>query len=181
MLGLARASLVDAALNPDGPGPAIQGQDLAPELLEECACFVTLTSHGSLRGCIGHVLPQKPLYQAILDSARNAALHDPRFPAVQPAEVDDIRIEVSVLTKPKPLNFSSPEELLEALQPHRDGVLLRVGGRNATFLPQVWEKVPDKVTFLNRLSQKAGCASSAWRGQEAHVCVYQVESFEEKD
>jgi AmmeMemoRadiSam system protein A len=181
MLGLARASLADAAANPDGPGLTLEAGGLAPKLVEQRACFVTLTSDGLLRGCIGHILPQKALYQAVIDSARNAALHDPRFPAVQPAEVDNIRIEISVLTEPQPLAFNSPEDLLEKLQPHRDGVVLRIGPFSATFLPQVWEKVSDKIEFLNCLSEKAGCRPSAWRGEETSVSIYQVECFEEPD
>ena len=93
--------------------------------------------------------------------------------------MDCIKIEISVLTEPQPLAFSSPEDLLGKLHPNRDGVILRIGPRTSTFLPQVWEQLPDKAQFLNHLAQKAGCKTSAWRGKDAQVSVYHVECFEE--
>jgi AmmeMemoRadiSam system protein A len=126
-------------------------------------------------------LPQEPLYQAVVDNARNAATRDPRFLPVQSDEVSKIKIEISVLTEPQPLRFTSPEDLLNKLQPYEDGVLLQIGSHGATFLPQVWAQIPDKVEFLNQLSRKAGCAPSAWRGKETTVSIYHVESFEESE
>ena len=134
---------------------------------------------GALRGCIGHIHPQESLYKAVMDNAGSAALRDPRFLPVRPDEVDKIKIEISVLTEPKPLEFSSPEDLLSKLRPYEDGVVLRIGPAMATFLPQVWAQIPDKVQFLSHLSQKAGCEPSAWRGKDASVSIYHVESFEE--
>ena len=87
--------------------------DVPAKFLEKKACFVTLTKGGDLRGCIGHLEPQEALYLAVRDNARNAALRDPRFPEVKPDEVAKIRIEISVLTEPKPLAFDSPEESAE--------------------------------------------------------------------
>jgi AmmeMemoRadiSam system protein A len=176
MLRLARQALVHATAN---VSLEVEAKNVPPRLRQKRACFVTLTNHGSLRGCIGNILPLKPLFQAILDNAGGAALRDPRFPPVEPHEVDDIQIEISVLTEPEPLVFASPEELLSQLQPQRDGVLLRIGAQHATFLPQVWEKVPDKIDFLNRLAQKAGHPPSRWREPDASISVYRVESFEE--
>ena len=132
-----------------------------------------------LRGCIGHILPQESLYRAIEDNAQSAAMRDWRFSPVQSDEVDKIKIEISVLTEPQPLRFNSPEDLLGKLQPYTDGVVLQIGSRGATFLPQVWEQIPDKVEFLNHLSEKAGCEPSAWRGGETSVSIYHVEAFEE--
>ena len=108
-----------------------------------------------------------------------AALRDPPFSPVRPDEVAGIKIEISVLTEPQPLAFTSPDDLLGKLQPHQDGVVLRIGERGATFLPQVWEQIPDKVRFLEHLSEKAGCAPDAWRGRETSVSIYHVECFEE--
>jgi AmmeMemoRadiSam system protein A len=179
LLGLARKSLQNSAANQHLP--EVSSHDLAPKLTEKKACFVTLTKDGSLRGCIGHLSALEPLYQAVIDNARNAGLRDPRFPAVHPDEVDKIKIEISVLTEPQPLQFNSPEDLLAKLNPRKDGVLLQIGGRAATFLPQVWAQIPDKIGFLNHLSQKAGCDASAWRGRDVAVSVYHVESFEERD
>jgi MEMO1 family protein len=177
LLELARKAVLSAA--GDGIMPGFT--NTLPLFSEKRACFVTLTKAGSLRGCIGSLLPQSPLYQAVIDNARGAALRDPRFPPVQRTEVDQIRIEISVLTEPKPLSFASTEELLGKLQQYEDGVLLQIGPRMATFLPQVWAQIPEKVQFLEHLAQKAGCAPDAWRGKDVSVSVYHVECFEEPD
>ncbi len=145
------------------------------------ACFVTLTKGGALRGCIGHILPVEPLGEAVVENACNAAVRDPRFPPLRPEEVDQLEIEISVLTVPQPLVFGSPEELLGGLRPHQHGVVLEVGGRRSTFLPQVWTQIPEKEHFLDQLSVKAGCAAGAWRGNDVRVSVYEVESFEESE
>jgi len=179
LLDLARRTLTSVATN--GDPPTINGQDMPPKLKETKACFVTLTKTGSLRGCIGHIQPQESLYQAVIHNAQNAAQRDSRFPPVRSDEVDKIKIEVSVLTEPQPLRFNSPEDLLGQLQPYEDGVLLQIGLRGATFLPQVWTQIPDKVEFLNHLSQKAGCEASAWRGKETSISTYHVEAFTEAE
>jgi AmmeMemoRadiSam system protein A len=142
---------------------------------------VTLTENGELRGCIGHIVPQEALYQAVEDNARSAATRDPRFEPVRPDEVKKIKIEISVLTEPQPLSFKSPEDLLNKLEPGEDGVVLRIGPYGATYLPQVWEQLPDKVQFLNHLAQKAGCAPEDWRGRNVSVSIYHVEAFKESE
>jgi AmmeMemoRadiSam system protein B/AmmeMemoRadiSam system protein A len=154
---------------------------LPPALREPRGCFVTLTKHGELRGCIGHIFPQEPLCQAVVDNAWAAALDDPRFPPVLPYELPDIRIEVSVLTVPRPLAFSSPDDLLAKLRPYRDGVVLKIGLSMATFLPQVWEQLPSKEDFLAHLSRKAGCAPDAWRGRNVSIMIYEVQAFHESE
>ena len=178
LLDLARRTLVSVAAG--GEVPEAASKDVSARLAEKKACFVTLTKDGVLRGCIGHLTAIEPLHQAVAENARNAALRDPRFLPVHPEEVDKIRIEISVLTEPQPLAFSSPEDLLSKLHPNEDGVLLHIGPRSATFLPQVWEQVPDKVKFLEHLSEKAGCEPSAWRGKDVSVSIYHVECFEEE-
>jgi len=179
LLDLARKTLTCVASN--GSPSGVNARDVSPKLSETKACFVTLTENGLLRGCIGHILPQEPFCQAIVDNAQNAARRDPRFLPVQPDEVSKIKIEISVLTEPKPLRFTSPEDLLNKLQPYEDGVVLQIGPYGATFLPQVWAQIPDKVEFLNQLSQKAGCAPDDWRGKNVSVSIYHVESFEESE
>ena len=179
LLELARKSLKNAAAN--ASPPEVAAKDLPPKLTEPKACFVTLTRGGALRGCIGHLTALEPLYQAVIDNARSAALRDSRFPTVQPDEVDKLKIEISVLTEPQPVAFSSPDDLLSKLHAPEDGVLLHIGPRTATFLPQVWSQLPDKVDFLNHLAQKAGCESAAWRGTGVTVSVYHVECFEEAE
>jgi MEMO1 family protein len=144
-------------------------------------CFVTLTKQGELRGCIGHIFPQEPLIQAVVDNACSAATQDPRFPPVTAGELSQIKIEISLLTVPVPLAFASPDDLLAKLRPKVDGVVLKIGARGATYLPQVWEQLPDKIQFLNHLSEKAGCPAQAWRDQGTEVLVYQVEAFTESE
>jgi AmmeMemoRadiSam system protein A len=178
LLDLARKTLISVATN--GSLPEVSAKEVSPKLAERKACFVTLTKDGALRGCIGHLPAMEALYQAVIENARNAAVRDPRFPPVRPDEVDQIKIEISVLTEPQPLAFSSPEDLLKKLHLNEDGVLLHIGPRTATFLPQVWAQIPDKVDFLNHLAQKAGCESSAWRGKDVSVSIYHVECFEEE-
>lgn len=175
MLGLARKALASSfhktIVRPPDPVP--------PGLTETRACFVTLTKHGALRGCVGNLAPHAPLYETIIEIAQKAAFRDPRFPPVDAGEVADLKIEISVLNEAQPLQFQSPEELLNLLRPNEDGVLLEIGGRVAMFLPQVWKQIPDKVQFLDRLAEKAGYPPAAWRGKQAHVSVYSVESFGE--
>jgi hypothetical protein len=179
LLDLARKSVLAAAAN--RAPPELGDGALTPKLAEVRGCFVTLTEGGALRGCIGHIFPREPLYRAVVDNARNAALSDPRFPPVAPGEVDRLGIEISVLTQPQPLFFRTPEELLAKLRPGEDGVVLEIGRQGATYLPQVWEQLPGKEAFLDSLSVKAGCSPSAWREPGATVLIYHVESFKESD
>ena len=179
LLKLARRALKEAVA-PDR-SPLADTNNWPAKFREPRGCFVTLTEAGALRGCIGHIFPQESLYRAIQDNARSAALEDPRFRPVQPEELNQLEIEISVLTEPKPLPFTSPEDLLAKLQPGKDGVVLKLGSRGATYLPQVWEQLPDKVEFLNRLSEKAGCAPGDWRGKDVSVSIYHVEAFKESE
>jgi AmmeMemoRadiSam system protein A len=179
LLDLARRTLRDVVKT--GKQPDAAADAFPTSFTEKKGCFVTLTKGGQLRGCIGHIVPQEPLYRAIMDNAQSAALHDPRFTAVQPDELDKIEIEISVLTVPEPLAFSSPEDLLNKLRPRRDGVVLQVGSRGATYLPQVWEQIPDKVHFMDSLAEKAGLAPDAWRGRDTKVLIYHVEAFKESE
>jgi AmmeMemoRadiSam system protein A len=144
-------------------------------LAEPRACFVTLKTAGTLRGCIGHLWPRVPLAQAVFDSARKAAQEDPRFAPIEPEELREMTIEISVLSVPMPLEFGSTDQLLARLRPHLDGVVLDIGPYRATYLPQVWEQLPDPVQFLNSLAVKAGCRARDWRGPDARVSVYDVE------
>jgi AmmeMemoRadiSam system protein A len=179
LLELARKTVDEVVRNKRLPEIDAAG---VPESLKELrACFVTLTERGELRGCIGSIFPREPLWQAVIARARSAATEDPRFPPVAPAELGELEIEVSVLTVPGRLEYDSPEELLARLRPGVDGVVLVVGRRQATYLPQVWEKLPDRETFLSHLSEKAGLPSSAWRSPEATILVYQVEAFQQSE
>jgi uncharacterized protein len=160
--------------------PAIEEAGLSSTLRENGASFVTLTMHGELRGCIGTLEARKPLARDVCEHAVAAALEDPRFPPVRDDELSRIQIEVSRLTRPVPLEYKDAADLLSKLRPFVDGVILRDGyGRRATFLPQVWEKIPDTVDFLNYLCLKTGADANKWRTQHLEVFIYQVEEFHE--
>jgi len=150
---------------------------IPPLLREKRGCFVTLTVNEALRGCIGYIEPVMPLYKAVIENAQNAALNDPRFNPVIVDELVDINIEISVLTVPQPLEYADPDDLLDKLRPEIDGVILLKGGYQATFLPQVWEKLPDKIQFLQNLSIKAGLPNDGWK--TASYKIYQALHFEE--
>ncbi len=153
---------------------------LPARLHQPAATFVTLSNHGTLRGCIGTTTPQQPIFQDVIERAAAAASRDPRFPPITPEEVPQLDIEISVLTTPQPLNFSTPEELLNQLKPGTDGVILQMGVHRATFLPQVWERVNDPETFLELLCQKASLHRDAWRTDDVRVETYRVASFHRK-
>lgn len=126
-------------------------------LMEDGAAFVTLNRRSSLRGCIGSLQAYRPLVEDVAENAFNAAFRDPRFPPLTPEETDDLDVEISVLTPPEPMtNCSSPEALLAQLKPFEDGLIIDDGVHRATFLPSVWEQLPDKVQFLQHLMAKAG-------------------------
>lgn len=146
------------------------------------ACFVTLTRDGSLRGCIGSLTARRPLLQDVADHAVNAAFRDHRFSPLTLPELPDIRIGISVLTAPVPLPYDGPEELVARLRPGLHGVTVSDGDRRATFLPQVWEQLPDAVAFLSRLCRKAGMETDRWRRQPwLQVSVYEVNAFGEPE
>ncbi len=177
LISLARRTLTEVVAT--GALPKVDEATLPKKFLGNSGCFVTLTKQGQLRGCIGHIIAQEPLYKAVMDNARSAAIHDSRFSQVTVGELKEIEIEVSVLTAPQPLAFTSPDDLLTKLQPHKDGVVLQMQGSGATYLPQVWSQLPDKVMFLNTLAEKAGCAADAWRQPGVQVFIYHVEAFHE--
>lgn len=161
------------------PLPPLDLKALPPRLQANGASFVTLTVGGQLRGCIGALEPYQPLAEDVREHAIAAALSDYRFPPVQPEELPRIHIEVSRLTLPRPLEYTDADDLLEKLRPGVDGVVLRDGGRRATFLPQVWQSLPDKVEFLEHLCLKMGASPNLWRQKKLTVLVYEVEEFHE--
>ncbi len=162
-----------------GKLPPMDESTLTPHLREVGASFITLTVHGQLRGCIGALEPYQSLAEDVREHAIAAALEDPRFPAVSERELDRIEIEVSRLTRPVPLEYKDANDLLSRLRPHVDGVVLRDSFRRSTFLPQVWEKIPDPAEFLNNLCYKMGASPDIWRTKHLDVLIYQVEEFRE--
>ncbi len=146
---------------------------------ERRGTFVTITEDGNLRGCIGHIIPRESIIEGVRVNAINAAFRDPRFRPLSPDELDKIKIEVSILTEPKPLKYKDAQDLLDKLRPGIDGVIIKKGFHEATFLPQVWEQLPGKEDFLTHLCLKAGLDGDAWRRGDLEVSTYQVQAFEE--
>lgn len=165
----------------------VRGQPLSPldlntltsRLIQPGATFVTLTINRELRGCIGALEATLSLAEDVRVHAVAAALEDYRFPGVREEEVSKIKIEISRLTPPKLLIFDNPGKLLKQIRPGVDGVVLQKGDRRATFLPQVWDKVPEVEVFLSMLCRKMGVPSNQWRSKELQVFTYQVEEFQE--
>jgi AmmeMemoRadiSam system protein A len=161
------------------PLKALNLEDFPPKLREPGATFVTLTINGQLRGCVGALEPYQPLVEDVREHALAAALRDFRFSPVRPDELAEISIEVSRLTTPQPFTYKDPAELLAKLRPGIDGVVLSDGLRRATFLPQVWEKLPSAEMFLEHLCQKMGAPADLWRKKLLEIYLYQVEEFHE--
>ncbi len=177
LLKLARDSITDAVLHK--PAPQISLDALSPALREPGASFVTLTIEGELRGCIGSLEAHQSLAEDVRERATQAAIEDYRFPPLSKEEIDLIQIEISRLTKPVVLRYEKPEELPNLLHPNVDGVILQQGFRRATFLPQVWEQLPDPQDFLSHLCAKMGAPHDLWRKAVLQVKIYQVEEFHE--
>jgi AmmeMemoRadiSam system protein A len=152
---------------------------LSPVFNQRRGTFVTLTIGGNLRGCIGHIIPQESLIEGIRINAINAAFKDPRFRPLGKDEWKKVKIEISILTDPKPLSYSDADDLLRKLRPGIDGVIIKKGYRQSTFLPQVWDQLPRKEEFLNHLCLKAGLDGNEWKRGGLEVSTYQVQAFEE--
>ena len=188
LLKLARKTIANR-LNPETPGPdGPGGLDDGPggasasddTFNARRGTFVTLKINNQLRGCIGNLSPDKSIIDGVKDNAINAAFNDPRFPPLSKNELKKVDIEISLLTKPAVLEYQDGNDLLKKLRPNVDGVIIRKGFYSATFLPQVWEQLPDKKSFLEHLCQKAGLPSDEWRRTGLEVMVYQVQYFEEE-
>lgn len=138
------------------------------------ACFVTLTINGNLRGCIGSLYPRQELWKDVQENAINAAIHDFRFSRLSEEELSKIKIEVSVLSLPKKINYINEKDLLMRVNKGR-GFILRKGLNSSTFLPQVWEQISDKIAFLENLSVKAGLNRDAWKTSELWYYTVKIE------
>jgi hypothetical protein len=177
LLKIAREALVKCTQNQ--ALPEISLDDLPKSLQVNGASFVTLTKNDHLRGCIGTLEAYQPLALDVQEHAAAAALQDPRFPRVRFEEMEQIKIEVSVLTPKIPLEYKMPEELPEKIRPKIDGVVLQDGFRKATFLPQVWDQLEDPEAFLSHLCAKMGAPSNLWQKKLLTVYTYQVQEFHE--
>ncbi len=152
--------------------------DDSPELHKPGATFVTLTQHGNLRGCIGSLEAWRPLAQDVHENALAAAFGDPRFAPLTIDELPITRVEVSLLTPPEPIPFTSEADALDQLRPDIDGVIFTAGHRRSTFLPQVWEQLPAPVVFMAHLKQKAGLPANYW-GSDIRLERYTVKKWKE--
>ena len=161
----------------------LKGESLSvpyPDWLKENgATFVTLTQHGQLRGCIGSLEAHRPLGQDVLENARSAAFRDPRFPPLNAEELDRTQVEVSILSKAQPIQFKDEADLIRQLRPGVDGIVLEQGNHRATFLPQVWDQLPEPQMFMAQLKRKAGLATDFW-ADDMRVSRYTVEKYKEQ-
>ena len=155
-------------------GPAPEGASTG----HPGASFVTLTLNGRLRGCIGSLEAWRALADDVAENAVAAAFRDPRFAPLTPAEWAETRVEVSLLSPSEPMSFSSEADALAQLRPGRDGLILSFGQRRATFLPQVWESLPDRRQFMAQLKLKAGLAADFW-DDGITLARYSVEKWKE--
>jgi hypothetical protein len=149
-----------------------------PDLSHPGATFVTLTQKGQLRGCIGSLEAHRPLAKDVADNAIAAAFHDPRFPPLKDEELERTRIEVSLLGPSEKIDFVDEADAMAKLRPGIDGVVLTHGRQRATFLPQVWEALPDPRKFLSQLKQKAGLPADFW-DDEVTLARYGVQKWKE--
>ncbi len=177
LLSLARETITNALRNL--PAPEIVVDTLSPNLRENGASFVTLTRHGSLRGCIGSLEAHQSLALDVRERAYQTAFEDYRFHPLTEDELPEIHIEVSRLTAPVTLEYENPVDLPGLLNPGMDGVILQDGFRRATFLPQVWDQLPQPVEFLSNLCAKMGVPAELWRKKKLAVSIYHVEEFHE--
>lgn len=176
LLALARRS-IEHGLEQGGPLPVVPS-DYPADLRARRATFVTLEAEGTLRGCIGHLEAVQPLVLDVAENAFAAAFRDPRFPPLTRPELARLAIDVSVLTPSQSLSFTSEEALLRMIEPGRDGLILEEGAARGTFLPTVWESLPEPRAFLRHLKQKAGLPPDHW-SDRIRVRRYRTESFSE--
>lgn len=174
LLGLARGSLESGVRT--GRPLDVDPMAYALPLREPHATFVTLFRQGALRGCIGSLEPREPLVVSVAENAFRAGFRDPRFPRLSAPELADLEAEISILGPLAPLAFASESELLALLRPGLDGLLLRDGPHQGTFLPAVWEALPEPIDFLRELKRKAGLRPEHW-SPTLSVSRYTVEKI----
>ncbi len=162
---------------------SIDEEDLKyPILKEKRGVFVTLLKNGELRGCIGNLMADKPVYQAIIENTLAAALFDPRFPPVEEEELKDIKIEISLLSNLQPVKeFKDLDSLFSYLKKRKPGLFIQKNSKGATFLPQVWEDLKNPEEFLSHLCLKAGLKEDSYKDKNLIMLEYQVEKVQEEN
>ena len=145
------------------------------------ASFITLENRltNNLRGCIGSIIPIRPLYKDVIRNSIAAATEDPRFRPLSLFELPETRIKVSILSFPEPVNYKDPKDLLEKIEPMKDGLILKYGNFQGTFLPDVWEELPEKTIFLSNLCLKAGLPADCWVNLPVEIYKYRTKVFSE--
>ena len=181
LLRLARSTLLEKLGRrlPPAEAERLQSALQDPRFHARRGTFVTLSIGGELRGCIGNLFPTNTLTEGVRQNAVHAAFQDPRFNPLTEAELDQVSIEVSILTEPQPVPYATPQDIIQKLRPHLDGVIIRQDYASATFLPQVWAQVPKAEDFLGHLCLKAGLPRDAWKRSKLDVATYQVQRFDE--
>ena len=159
-----------------GTALKINSHNYSNYLQDDFSSFVTLHKNGTLRGCIGALEAYQPLINDIAEHAYSAAFQDPRFPALQENEYEQLDVEISVLGKPKRMVFENEEDLLQQIRPDVDGLILEFEYNRGTFLPSVWKQLPDKREFLDHLKVKAGL-SQQWWDNAVKISRYETFSF----
>ena len=160
----------------DGASLRVRLEEFSEPLRAIRATFVTLEIEGRLRGCIGTLDARHPLVEDVAINAYNAAFEDPRFPPLRRVELSGLDIHLSLLSLPEPMAFRSEADLLPQIRPNVDGLVLEEGRRRGTFLPSVWEQLPDPVEFLRHLKRKAGLPADYWSAT-LRVSRYTAESI----
>ncbi len=175
LLEIARDSITFALARRRLPSPLDE-----PWLREHGACFVTLTTGGALRGCVGSLEARRALGEDVAANAINAAFEDPRFPPVRSAELDTLNIEISLLSPLERIPVRTESEALASIRPGIDGLMIKRGSRRGTLLPQVWEDLPDPAEFLGHVKRKAGLPATLWDDQ-MELYRYTVAHWSEQD
>ncbi len=172
LLSIARSSIARVF------GTRHEADESLPWLAEHGACFVTLTQHGDLRGCIGTLEAHRSLLEDVKSNAVAAAFRDPRFSPLTHDELPHISVEVSLLTPPQPMIFRDEKDALEQLRPHEDGVIFQFAHFRSTFLPQVWAQLSTPHQFMAHLKHKAGLPADFW-SPDVRLSRYTVEKWKE--
>lgn len=161
-------------------GIAPQAEPDHPALAQPGATFVTLTQHGQLRGCIGSLEAWRPLGEDVKSNAQSAAFRDPRFPPLGVAELAHTRVEVSLLTPARPIQFTDESDAIRQMRAGIDGMIFECHGQRGTFLPQVWESLPDPCQFFAHLKQKAGFSPNFW-SPDVKLYRYEVQKWKAQE
>ena len=180
IIAMAKAAIL-VALNQPEDFDLNNALKLYPVLAKDGAVFVTINTkpNEQLRGCIGSLQAHRPLYKDIILNAQAAALRDPRFEPLTPKELNNITLEVSILSKPQIVVYKDIEDLKNKIHPFEDGIVLKYEDKHATYLPQVWEQLPKFNDFFSSLCSKANLKSTCLLSHP-EISTYQVKKYKEK-